>query len=536
MAPNTLPFSLTPYPKLTAHQIGHLRHFHNLANQPDGEWQHMGSQEPAQEFLDAYRYQLATMAYAAGLTHYHRAPALRSVFKPLMRQLIHKMLLRGCWGYWFSTSHSGKFVDPSLDKLREPWADPVVRENIMYSGHLLLMISLYAMLFDDDEFEKPGSIVFDWNPMFWGVRERFLYDAGTLQDAILKEMERNGWVGMIAMRYNDVRNGTAIVDEVLEKYQAAWKEKGLVMDGGLFPDWWQVKQDQIFPARDVGFTAWAGAFMNTWNHELVRSLYSRQSCGFITNIDGQVRLQPMLVANAYRRNAASSASPKTTASGTSSDAAILSEAIKDVKAQLADPNNPKAPWPYSTPTWGYVIKWLSELGKEEELDGLLQYADTRLNPVWKNGGLYYPRSDTRFDENLNWLHMDPFTGNAAIGYSRLNVKDGQRTMWEKPWTKETLSVQPWVDGLDLGIVAVSRGVWDDCKHALIVTVRGWDFETAADEVNVAPVARNLPVGRYAIYVDGNLCEEADVPAGGSVAAPLTLIKRGEEGDFVFLRV
>lgn len=30
----------------------------------------------------------------------------------------------------------------------------------MYSGHLLLMVSLYAMLFDDDEFEKEGGLKF----------------------------------------------------------------------------------------------------------------------------------------------------------------------------------------------------------------------------------------------------------------------------------------------------------------------------------------------------------------------------------------
>jgi hypothetical protein len=64
---------------LTREQAGHLRHFHNLANQPDGEWRHMGTQDPMQEFLDAYRYQLATMAYATAATHFHHHNALRGV-------------------------------------------------------------------------------------------------------------------------------------------------------------------------------------------------------------------------------------------------------------------------------------------------------------------------------------------------------------------------------------------------------------------------------------------------------------------------
>jgi hypothetical protein len=166
--PQRLQLDISQYKKLDTAQAGHLRHFHNLSAQIDGEWHHMGIQEPAQEFLDAYRYQLATMAYGAGVAHYHHLPALRSVFKPLIRRLIHKMLRRNVWGYWFNTSLSGNRTDPDRKELRKPWADPVVRENIMYSGHLLLMTSLYVMLFDDDEFEKPGSLVFRWDPLFFG--------------------------------------------------------------------------------------------------------------------------------------------------------------------------------------------------------------------------------------------------------------------------------------------------------------------------------------------------------------------------------
>ncbi len=68
---------------------------------------------------------------------------------------------------------------------------------LRYSGHLLLMVSLYAMLFDDDEFEKEDSLVFNWNPMFWGMGpERFTYNTKSLQDAIMTEMERNKYVGV----------------------------------------------------------------------------------------------------------------------------------------------------------------------------------------------------------------------------------------------------------------------------------------------------------------------------------------------------
>ena len=97
MAPSTS-VSLKPsvdvssYPKLDDKQAGHLRHYYNLVTQPDGEWHHFGSTDPHNEFDDAARYQLATMAYATGVAHFHRLPALRGPMKALMRQTIHKMM------------------------------------------------------------------------------------------------------------------------------------------------------------------------------------------------------------------------------------------------------------------------------------------------------------------------------------------------------------------------------------------------------------------------------------------------------------
>jgi hypothetical protein len=125
-------------PKLTREQCGHIRHFHNIASQIDGDWSFMGSQEPGQEWDTAYRYQIATMTYAAGAAHYHRLPAMRSVFKALFEKLIAKMLRREVWGYWYLTSQSGVTADPDLKELRKPWADPVCKENIMVNILLLI--------------------------------------------------------------------------------------------------------------------------------------------------------------------------------------------------------------------------------------------------------------------------------------------------------------------------------------------------------------------------------------------------------------
>ncbi|OAX80483.1 hypothetical protein ACJ72_05185 [Emergomyces africanus] len=543
--PKVLPLDLSKFPKLSPNQAGHLRHFYNIGTSLDGDWPHMGTQDPDQAFLDAYRYQLATMVYAAGLAHYHHLPAMRSLFKPLIRDLIRKMLRNEVWSYWYLTSQSGNRLDPELKELRKPWADPIIKENIMYSGHLLLMTSLYAMLFNDDEFEKPGSLSFEWDPLFWGFGpEKFEYDNASLQSAILEEMERGDWVGvccepnlvfvvcnqfpLIAMRYNDVRHGTNVIQGVLEKYQDALKKKNMVGNDGLFVDWLLLRQGVTTGARGVGFTAWANAFMNAWNPTLIRSLYSKQTVGFLTtNIsNGAIELQHPAIGSEIRRLAAiENADPNSP------------ETIKRARDTYLSSSRPG--FKYMQPHFGYVLKWLSELGKTKELNALLSYADERFQPTWEKGGLYYPRHDTVINEAGEWTFLDPFSGNAAIGYARLNVEDGQRKMWEAPWTKAVLAGRPWVDGLSLGHgVNCLRGAWveeveiDDGAKACAMIITLWNWEMNENKVEF--VARGLQKGSWGVYERGRLLGEREVPDGGNIEVTSVLCS-GEEVDIVLMQ-
>ena len=90
-------------------------------------------------------------------------------------------------------------------------------------------------------------------------------------------------------------------------------------------------------------------------------------------------------------------------------------------------------------------------------------------------GLYYPRNDKLENEEPKWTHMAPVSGNAAIGYSRLNVRDGQKKMWDHPWTQNDLATRPWVDGLDFWRnIDCLRGVWDAEPKAIIITLTTWN--------------------------------------------------------------
>jgi hypothetical protein len=58
------------------------------------------------------------------------------------------------------------------------------------------------------------------------------------------------------MRYNDVRDGTTVVEGVLERYRAAVEKKAMIKSDGLYVDWLALRQATVTPAKAVGFTAW----------------------------------------------------------------------------------------------------------------------------------------------------------------------------------------------------------------------------------------------------------------------------------------
>ena len=258
--------------------------------------------------------------------------------------------------------------------------------------------------------------------------------------------------------------------------------------------------------------------MNTWNSEFVQSGFQRQSHGFITSVDGRVELQIPAVANEIRRLVREEGnlpnSPKT-----------LQRAIDSVKV------GPLPSFQYMQPTFGYVVKWLSELGKDAELNGLLAHADANLKPTWEKGGLYYPRNDKLVSDEFKWTHMDPFSGNAAIGYSRLNVSDGQKKMWDRPWTREDLAARPFIDGLDFSHnVDCLRGVWDEESKAIIITLKTWRDETT----QVSFYVKNLEAGTWAAYKHCKLSAVHALRQTGDIKVD-AVVEPKEEIDIVIIK-
>lgn len=158
----------------------------------------------------------------------------------------------------------------------------------------------------------------------------------------------------------------------------------------------------------------ACAHMNAWNSDWVYSNFDRQRQGFITYENKKTEVQLPAVGLEIRRLAEEK--------GASADSAEIVQ-----KAREAVFKKGKEQSLLQKPMFGYAAEWLSELGKSDKLNSLVQHFDEHCNPTRKKGGLYYPRNEQVMNGAGEWTSMDPFSGNAAIGYARLNVPTVRRS-------------------------------------------------------------------------------------------------------------
>lgn len=253
-----------------------------------------------------------------------------------------------------------------------------------------------------------------------------------------------------------------------------------------------------------------------WNYDMVESMYASTGVGFLYRVENRINVHPPVVANVIRK-------------------IVAKESIDIGDATLQARELMKGEKPstrrYLSPAFGYIAQWLSEVAGPPDLDSLLLHADLYLKPSWSKGGFYYSRCESGWDESGNYTFVDPYTGNAAIGYARLNIKGGQKQMWDHPWTKEEVERRPWIDNVEFDQdVDCLRGIWDHERRAMITSFRTWNGQPRT----VQPVVNSLPAGTYGVYVNGELAKTVDV-ATSSIRITIDLVVSGEVVDLVFLK-
>ncbi|KAL4820399.1 hypothetical protein BDW67DRAFT_192420 [Aspergillus spinulosporus] len=397
---------------LTRDQVASIRHIGNLARQLKGDWTHMMGGSDMNDGFGAFRYQLAYMFYALALSHFHRLPAAPGLYRETMERIIAKMLEPDVWFYWHDASVGGGFLQTPA---KEMSYDPIKTDNIMYSAYVQVMSAMYNSLFDDDRYTKPGALMMVYDTFLFGPADgyKFEWDQKSINDQVYWNMVQEGYIGVacepwciyqicnqvpiLGFRLNDALSGeTDIASEVTKGYVKAWEDAGggiLTSEGG-FNTFYRsdIKRSVVVPGPSGD--AWCGLMMNAWNHELVQRVYNeRVGESVVTQEDGTLSVPTGGIEH----------SP-------------LNQLLIG-----------------SGGLFGWIAAWAAEMGDDDTKNRLLAYADKHLNPTIVKGGLMYPRNDSVYDDQGNFVMVTPILSNAILPLTRLNVKHGLKRLYENPW-------------------------------------------------------------------------------------------------------
>jgi hypothetical protein len=411
----------------------------------------MGPFDPTNEGDDAYRYQLAYMAYTIAVVQQQYLPAYRELFKDTFQRLIEKMMRHDVWGYWELTSKGSKVMDPDLQVLVEGWVDPVVGKNVMYSGHLLMMVGLYEMLYRDGRYNQEGSLTFMCRPPFRGLGPQdFPYDFHKLSSVIEAQFDSSHGMGcecepngvfvycnqfaLMGLKLYDHIFETNRAAQLFRQFKAAWGQKSALfkpVGTGALPVFYAVRQDSVITEggpdnkEAASVVSW-GPMVHVWEPEYVEGLYPQ--------VVRDVRVE------------------------TKSGYGVSLEQFHRTHLQYQEKPSTDLvdPMMLGVHTHGMLGLLAAELGDEETKQGLLSHADAMMNPTWKEGGLFYPRCDDLDTES----YVTCVTGNALIAATRLVTKNGLSDLFNKPWTQRELSM-PTLSGIPYPNVLVTRAVHVD---------------------------------------------------------------------------
>ncbi len=483
------------YPAADKKEWGQLRWVMQIANQPLDDFTHY---ESVDEIGDsARRFEIAFSGYFLGAEQYNKFPAWKGSIRNAYDRMIQKMFQKPVWKYWSKDSAGRPMYQPDFNSPDAPSADPIAYRNIMYSGHVGMMINQYEMLYRDFKWDNPGSIVLNWND-----HTRFVYDNRSLQNAMFLQMITNPVPGIecepnaifaacnqhpiLSWMHYDFLHGTryfaaaaplfkewfqtVLVNQKTHEIAFAY----LIKQGYVLAQWHPKlgnKLDKKLEAavksgklslNSVSLDGWTGTFMHAWAPEVIEELYPYMKKDFVI---------------------------------------IKPDGSAEVKVDVL--NKPDF--------LGFYTMLAAEMGDEDIKKKLLERADVLYSPIWKDGTLHYEYFDTcnAFGAKPENKKNDKATekpkscccagkdkkriavpmGSLGLGkcckqkFQNDNVQDrlfgiaralpkgGMWKMYNEPFDKEHFE-EPALTGVDIVATILKRAVYDREKHALIVSTIG----------------------------------------------------------------
>ena len=482
------------YPALSAQQMGHVRHMINMGNQLDGDFSLMGEAVPVWGMgFHAYQFQFAFAAYALASAHYHYTPAHRDLYQKASARLIKRMIYKDVWDYWanfskydFTLGRSGEGEEGMYTEDDwYGWIDPNIKKNIMYSGHLLQMVGLHEMLFNDHRYDESGSLTFRFAPLEYGQGPiEMKYDHDRLTKVIYDQFVEDDFRGIecelgavyaecnqhpiLGLMHYDFKHGTKLSPLVQKEFKKTMETRHYVSpETHTTMYYMDVKNDKVIPGTYAWADGWNGHAQHVWDKEFIEKIYPHQ----------QKRYIPSMLQG----------EPGEDMGGTASF------------------------------DFGWFALLASEVGDTETVQTMVDYADAHFQPTWKDGGYYYPTTpDYQYnftrDEKGFIKNVGPVTGNVLIGFTRINPKDGLWQIYNNPMDKSHF-MNPYITEVEYLEASVTQAVFDTEKDALIVTLAPGPVESEATSFTVRQLD---PAKTYTLIRDGQVLGEISANRGSAL--------------------
>ncbi|MBA0049217.1 hypothetical protein MLB1_23215 [Mycobacteroides sp. LB1] len=218
--------------ELTEKDMAFARYTVNLALQPFDSFEGFDLLEQFQG--SSLRYQLFTTQLALANYQASHAPAFGGYLAEAQHALITKMTHRKVWGYWFWESLIGNF---------RVGHDPIVKDNVMFSGYLATMLGAYQTVTGDSTFDQAGSLSFHHK------EDVFEYDQHRVAHAVLANMLNSNLclypcepnfvypvcnsIALAGLASYDHNHGTGLAQQISDRFRDSLENNFMGFSGRL---------------------------------------------------------------------------------------------------------------------------------------------------------------------------------------------------------------------------------------------------------------------------------------------------------------